>query len=225
MTVHRGFWNKLLDGIVLLGVALLGIAPVAVGLFVRLVFFPPNFDLSRVLSLENVGWLFGMVFFAIAVFWFLDTHDKVSFALPALSLTSIIILIPCTYTGEISLTSLGIPIPLSISLVSVAVSIFYVALSVFLHLVWLRCFEYVTASLLLFAAIFTENRVVCLFALSFTFVWVMMIRTYSKEGYYSNVVIYRFGKPVRKRIGKFLIIPFLEEFRPEFEEPRPPNMR
>jgi hypothetical protein len=217
LTVHRNFWNRLLNGI-----ALLGIAPLAIGLVVRLVFLSQNFDLSRVLSLENVGLLFGMVFLALAVFWVLDTIGQIFLAFPVLSLISIVILAPCTYTGEYS-HPFGMPI--SISLVSIAVLIFYIALFMFLHFVWLWAFEYVTASVLLFAAIFTENMALSLFAFSFALVIVMTIKQYSKMGHYSNVVIYRFGKPVRKRIGTFLIIPFIEEFRPEFEEPRPEDRR
>lgn len=99
-----------------------------------------------------------------------------------LSLTGIVVLTPCTYIGEVSLASFDIPIPLSISLVSIVVLVFHVGSFVFLHLAWEeRCIEYVTASLLLFAAIFTENVVLSLFAFSFSMVIVMMVREYGKR--------------------------------------------
>lgn len=212
------------DYLIKLVIVMSGIAPLAVGFIVRLTFFPENFTLGYVfLSLEKIGLFFGMVLLALTVFWVLDKHGIIFFSLLTLLLIGAIVLASCTYTGGVDLTSFDIPIPISISLVSIPVLIFYCVLFLFLHLVWEEwCTEFITVSVLLFAAIYAENMIVSLFALSFSLVIVATVRGYGTHGSSPcDVMIYRFGKPIRKRTLIFFIIPFIEEFRPTPEPTAP----
>jgi hypothetical protein len=217
----------LYDGLVNVAWGLLFTVPgwlgVCVGLIARLMFFPGNFVLGQVFSsLENIGLLFGMILLALVVVWVLDTcnwkiralGNVLFLSLLALSLIGAVILVLCLYTGEVSLISFGIPI--SISLVSVPVLVYYCILFIFYHLVWEEyCIEFVTVCILLFAAIYTENIMASLFALSFSLIIIATLRDYGKMGYASHdVMIYRFGKPTRKRTMTFFVLPFIEEFRP-----------
>ena len=204
-----------------------GIVGVVVGLIVRIVFFPDNFVLIQVFSsLEKTGLLVGMILFALMVVWAFDAYLRgvpLFFSLLALSFMGAVILLSCTYTGQVSLLDLEIPIPLSISLISIPVLIFYCFLSLCLHIVWEEWWiEFVTVYILLFAAIYTENTIVSLFVLSFSLVIIATVRAYGKHHMAScDVMIYRFGKPVRKRSSIFFVVPFIEEFRPVPEFPEP----
>jgi hypothetical protein len=159
-----------------------------------------------------------MVSFAFAIFWVLDSHNMLVEAHLILSLISVGILWTCWYTGIV------FPFDIPIPLIAIVVPAFYTALFLLLHIVWPEwCLEYITASLLLFAAIFTENEILSMFAFSFSLIIVMMIRGYGKPDYSShNVFIYRFGKLARKRSRTiFLIIPLIEKFRPEADSHAP----
>lgn len=211
----RSWRRKLVDSTIIIS-SLVGL--IAPGLVARWMFFPDGFVWSVIFSsLQNAMLFLGMILLALVLTWFIDTHNELFLLFVALSFTAAFILLPCTYTGEFS-RLLDIPLPISISFISIPVLVSYFVLLLILHLVWEDyCFEYITVFLLLYASIFTQNTILSLFTLAFSLTTTATVRgTCRFCG--PTVMIFRFGKPVRKRKLTFFVLPFIEEYRPYLEE-------
>lgn len=168
---------------------------------------------------ENIVLLFGFVFVSYAIFWGLDRLSsyfqlEARYGSEIISVLLFVGLFAGLYLLSDALTSIAVIITFSfVFLMSIAAPIGQPTHT--LRLGMFGTLEFVTVSILSTLAFSAYYQYSALFALSFSLVILLFIR--SRPDKAQRVTIYRSGKPVRERgksygrISFFFIIPWIEK--------------